>query len=337
MGTVRGIRAVELSLDGGTSWLALGSRSLPVLEGTQLRTGNGGAVVELGDGGRLNVMPFSLLRFREDAGSTQISLVHGRMSFRLPPDTRVEISSSTARLEPVRSEVMQGEFFVTREGTMGLKMSAGNLQVHELAGSRQVRLASIEPLFLPKSPPGAALLFTSSVAPTSPPSGSKPVFDPKGESLGYLRPDAQLVVQPGYTSNLTRPFPPKMVQYAMAKIDEKNREDAVPVFDVNGGYVGYLAGPAFYAQGQQVAPAHLSQAQIAQAQIAPAVEVGAGGAASGTILGMNATAALVAGGSLLGVVGIGAVGGAGGSSSGSSGNTTSSGVPTAATPTTPLR
>lgn len=302
MGSVRGIRAAEGSLDDGKNWLALGSRSLPVLEGTQLRTSNGGAVVDLSDGSRLNVMPFSLLRFREASGTTRVSLVHGRVSFRLPRDTRVEISSPTARLEPVRTEVMQGELFVSREGTVGLKMSAGNLQVYELAGSQQqVRLASIEPVFLPKRPLGAASLFTSSVASMSPPPGSKAVFDPRGESLGYLRPDAQLVVQPGYTSDLTRPFPAKLVQLAMARIDDKNREDAVPVFDVNGGYVGYLAGPAFHAEGQQVA----------QAQVAPAVGAGAGGAGTGTILGMNTTAFLVAGGSVLavaGAVGLGAAG-----------------------------
>ena len=320
MGTVRGIRAVELSLDGGTNWLALGSRSLPVLEGTQLRTSNGGAVVKLSDGSQLNAMPFSLLRFREASGRTRVSLVHGRMSFRLPRDTRVEISSSTARLEPVRAEVMQGEFFVTREGTMGLKMSAGNVQVHELAGSQQVRLASIEAVFLPKRPPGAASLFANSGAPASPPSGSKPVFDPKGGSLGYLRPDAQLVVQPGYTSDLTRPFPAKLVRLAMARIDEKKREDAVPVFDVNGGYVGYLAGPAFHSESQQVA-----QAQDDQAQTAPAPGAGATGA--GIFFGGNAMDILAAGGSVFAVAG-GAAAGAAASASES---------PNAATPVGPNR
>ena len=123
------------------------------------------------------------------------------------------------------------------------------------------------------------------MAPASAPSGSKAVFDPKGESLGYLRPDAQLVVQPGYTSDLTRPFPAKLVQLAMARIDEKNREDAVPVFDVNGGYVGYLAGPSFHA-GSQVAQAQVAQAQATQAQVAQAVGAGAV-APGGTIVGMS--------------------------------------------------
>jgi hypothetical protein len=300
MGSARGVRAVEASLDDGKNWLPLGARSLPILDGTQLRTSNGGAVIDLSDGSRLNVLPFSFLRFREASGTTRISLVHGRLSFHLPRETRVEISSPTVWLEPVRTEVMQGEFFVAREGTTGLKMAAGSLQVHELAGSQQVRLASLEPVFLPRRPATAAPLFISE-APAGPPAGARAVFDPRGESLGYLRPDAQLVVQPGYTADLTQPFPPKLIQLAMAKIDEKNRPDAMPVFDVNGGYVGYLAGPVFHAQGQ-LAQAQIAQGQVAQAQVAPAV-VGALAGGSSGFLGMDSTAFFTLGGSALGVGG----------------------------------
>jgi len=303
MGNARGVRAAELSLDDGKNWLPLGSRSLPIVDGTQLRTSNGGAVVDLSDGSRLNVLPFSSLRFREAPGTTRVSLVHGRMSFRLPRETRVEIGSPAVRLEPVRAEVMQGEFFVAREGTIGLKMTAGSLQVHEMTGSQQVRLASLEPVFLPKRPATAAPLFISE-APAGPPAGARAVFDPRGESLGYLRPDAQLVVHPGYTADLTQPFSPKLVQLAMARIDEKNRSDATPVFDVNGGYVGYLAGPIFYAQAQ------VGQGQVAQAQVAQAV---AGGAAGGPwmILGMDPTSFFVLGGSLLSFAGVSAAGASG--------------------------
>jgi hypothetical protein len=308
MGSARGVRAVELSLDDGKNWLPLGSRSLPILDGTQLRTTNGGAVVDLNDGSRVNVMPFSSLRFRDASGTTEVSLVHGRLSFRLPRETRVEISGPTVRLEPVRAEVMQGEFFVAREGTAGLKMTAGSLEVHELAGAQQVRLASLEPVFLPGRPATAAPLFISE-APVGAPPGARAVFDPKGESLGYLRPDAQLVVQPGYTADLTRPFSPKLIQLAMARIDERNRPDAMPVFDVNGGYVGYLAGPVFHAQGQ-LAQGQLAQGQLAQAQIAQAVAGTPAGGPS-TFLGMNSTAFFALGGSLLAVGGVTAAGASG--------------------------
>lgn len=297
MGSARGVRSVELSLDNGKNWLPLGSRSAPILDGTQIRTSNGGVVIDLSDGSRLNALPFSLLRFREAAGTTQVSLVHGRLSFRLPRETRVEISTPTVRLEPVRTEVMQGEIFLAREGTMGLKMAAGSLQVRELAGSQQVRLASLEPVFLPKRPATVGPLFTSE-APASPPAGARAVFDPKGASLGYLGPDAQLVVHPGYTSDLTQPFAPKLIRLAMAKIAEKDRSDAMPVLDVNGGYVGYLAGPVFYAQ-TQVAQAQLPQA-VAGAPDAPA-----------TILGMKPVTFYALAGSLAVLGGVGAAAGAG--------------------------
>ena len=42
-GTVRGQQTAKLSLDGGKSWLALGGRSLPVLSGTEIRSGAGNA------------------------------------------------------------------------------------------------------------------------------------------------------------------------------------------------------------------------------------------------------------------------------------------------------
>jgi hypothetical protein len=244
----------------------------------------------MSDGSCLNVLPFSFVRLREAAGTTQVSLVHGRLSFRLPRETRVEIRTPAIRLEPVRTEVMRGEIFVAREGTMGLKMAAGSLQVHELAGGRHVRLASLQPVFLPKRPDTAAPLFTSE-APASPPAGTKALFDPTGRSLGYLRHDAQLVVHPGYTSDLTAPFAPKLVHLAMAKIPEKDRSDAMPVFDLNGSYEGYLAGPVFYAQ-----------AQVAQA---------GAGAPPATILGMEPLTFYALAGSLAAVVGMSAAGAAG--------------------------
>lgn len=314
MGTARGVRSVELSLDNGKNWLPLGSRSAPILDGTQIRTSNGGVIIDLNDGSRLNALPFSLLRFREAAGTTQVSLVHGRLSFRLPRETRVEISTPAVRLEPVRTEAMQGEIFLEREGTMGLKMAAGSLQVRELAGSQQIRLASLEPVFLPKRPATVGPLFTSEV-PVSPPAGARAVFDPKGASLGYLGPDAQLVVHPGYTSDLTRPFAPKLIQLAMAKIDEKDRSEAVPVLDVNGGYVGYLAGPLFYAQ-----------AQVAQAQLVQTVADAP--AAPDTILGMGLTTfTYVLSGALGVMAGVGIAAGAGAFNGGGHGH--------AATPTGP--
>jgi hypothetical protein len=249
LGTARGIRGVELSLDGGKSWLPLGSRSLPVMDGAQIRATGGGAVIDLTDGSRLAVLPFTTLRFRDTGTATEVSLVYGRLTFQLPRQTRVEVRTATARLAPVRDQAMAGEIFLGGEGTLGLRMTQGTLQVEELAGAKRTMVASLEPVFLPKRPNTTAPLFTSD-AQAAPPAGAKSVFSPKGESLGYLQPNGQLVVHPGYTSDLTQPFAPKLVQLAMAKVPEKDRSDAVPVFDVNGGYVGYVSGSGFYAQAQ---------------------------------------------------------------------------------------
>jgi hypothetical protein len=153
-------------------------------------------------------------------------------------------------------------------------------------------LASLEPVFLPKRPAVSGPLFATEAPAGPPPAGARAVFNPRGESLGYLE-KSQLVVSPGYTADLTRPFPAKLVQFAMARIPESNRQDATPVFDVNGGYVGYLAGPAFYAQAVGATPAQVAQADLSQP--------------NNTVLGMEqetfliGLGALTSGGALVGL------------------------------------
>src|SRR5881392_4493012 len=91
LGTVRGVRAARLSIDGGKTWLAVTGRALPVLDGAELRTTGGSAVLDLSDGSRVNVLPFTALQFRETNGMSGLSILHGRLIFRVPADTRVEI------------------------------------------------------------------------------------------------------------------------------------------------------------------------------------------------------------------------------------------------------
>jgi len=262
LGTARGVRGVQLSLDGGKTWLPLGSRSLPILNDTAIRATTGGALLDLADGSRLNMLPFSSLRVRETGATTEVTLVAGRLTFRLPRETRVELRSTSARLTPQRKQAMVGEVFVGGDDIVGLRMTEGALQVEELAGAKRTMVASLEPIFLPKRPAISGPLFASETPATPPPAGARAVFSPRGESLGFLE-KSQLVVYPGYTSDLTRPFSAKLVRLAMARVPEKDRDDATPVFDVNGGYLGYLAGPMFYAQAvgapQQVAQANITQ------------------------------------------------------------------------------
>jgi hypothetical protein len=302
LGTARGVRGVELSLDGGKTWLPLGSRSLPVLEGTQIRTKTGGALVDLADGSRLNLLPFSSASFRETGPAIEISLVYGRLGFRLPPATRADIRSTSARLVPVRAQAMAGEVFVGGDGTVGLRMTQGSLQVEELSGARRTVLASLEPVFLPKRPVDSGPLFASEAAVAIPPAGAKGVFNPGGESLGYLQGN-QLVIHPGFTADLTRPFPARLVLVAMAKVPETSRGDATPLFDVNGGYLGYLVGPEFHV------PAQIAQAQLVQ---------GGGGAGTGGAGGESQTFLIGGGAGLLllggGGIAVGVTQGGGGSS-----------------------
>lgn len=252
LGTARGADRVELSLDDGKSWLALGGRSLPILDGTQVRSTTGGALLDLTDGSRLNVLPFTAVRVRDGQRATELTLLHGRLTFRLPGATRVELATPLARLEPVRAQAMAGEVFVGGDQTLGVQMTEGRLRVRELAGAQRVLVAAAEPVFLPKKPATGGPLFAREAA-TAPPAGAKAVFNHAGESLGYLAPDGRLVIHPGYTADLTRPFAPKLRQAVAAQIPEEVRETAVGVFDVNGTYLGYLSGPTFqpYHRGLQ--------------------------------------------------------------------------------------
>jgi hypothetical protein len=253
LGTVRGARTVEFTLNADRTWLPLRGQSYPVMPGMQLRSKATQAAIDLVDGSRINLLPFSMAQVQETPDSIQISLLYGRLSFKLPTATRVEIRTPSARLEPQRQETMVGELFVKNEGTTGLKMTTGVLQVEELADAHEVRLASLEPVFIPRRPISPGPLFSSDPTSTSA-AGAKGVFTPKGESIGYLQTDGQLIVQPGFTADLTRPFPTKTVRLAMATIPEATESDATPLFDVNGKYLGYLNGSDFHPQ-EQVAQA----------------------------------------------------------------------------------
>src|SRR5215475_110511 len=222
LGVARGVSSAKLSIDGGKTWLPLGGRSLPVLDGAQLRSASGGATLDLSDGSRISILPFSSLQFRDTGQGTQITLTYGRIAFKLPEDTRLRIVTPSARLEPVRTSAMKGELFVGSKGVMGLKMTEGSLQVRSLGEPRVTMLASLEPVYLPQRPAGSDSLFTTETPPPAP-ANAKPVFGPGGESVGYVGPDGKLVVYPGFTANLTRPYAPRLIQLAMASIPQDKR------------------------------------------------------------------------------------------------------------------
>jgi hypothetical protein len=253
LGTVRGQRVAKASLDGGKTWLPVGGLALPLVPGTEVRTMGGLAVLELG-GARIDVLPFTAVRLAEKRDAAEISLLYGRLAFRLPAQSRVEIVTALARLEPAGQQQRAGEIFVGGAELLGLKMSEGSLQVRPVAEPRQPILAGLTPVFLPKRPDTSDSLFSTDQLP-APAAGARAAFTPAGENIGYLDRGGRLVIHPGFSADLTRPFPPRLVQLAAAGIPEGDRRtDAVPLFDVNGGYVGYLKGPVFYAQLQADPP-----------------------------------------------------------------------------------
>jgi hypothetical protein len=305
LGTARGSRAVEVSLDDGKAWLALGGRSYAVMPESLIRSRSGSALVELIDGSRVTILPFSAVRFHGAPGTMEVVLQHGRLTFQLPADAQLEISTPSARLAPERQTAMAGELFAKGEGEVGLKMTKGRMHVYPFTDPIEVMLASTDPVFLPQRPVGQGSLFTSETV-KAPPRGAKGAFAPTGESIGYLQPDGQFVVQPGFTADLTQPFAPKLVRLAMATIPEATASDATPLFDVNGGYLGYLDDATFYPQ-----------MRMAQA-------IGAGAAAGGVNWGVvGLSVGLFA---AVNIVGAGSVSGAFGG-----------GSPSPATPLQPIR
>src|SRR5437016_9437397 len=172
LGTMRGFGAAKVSIDSDKSWRRVGAHSFPILEGADLRTTTGGAVLDLADGSRVNVLPFTAVRFGAKGQATQLSVSYGRMTFRFPELSRVEILTRSAKLEPVPQARMAGEVGVSGAGAMGLKMSQGALRVARLDNPRLVLLASREPVFLPKRPAFAGPMFSSDM-PLAVPSDAK--------------------------------------------------------------------------------------------------------------------------------------------------------------------
>jgi len=264
LGTARGFGPAKLSVDAGKNWLPLGGRSFPIIDGAELRSTGGGAVLDLTDGSRVDVFPFSAIRFETSGETARISILYGRVRLRLPAQTQVEVVTSSARLEPMRHGPMVGEIFVSGSGLMGLKMTQGDLRVTQLGAPQRVLLASREPLFLPKGPSVQGFYFTSDT-PEATPRDARAIFGPSGHSIGYLTAPDNLVIQPGFTAHLTRPLSGQMVRLAMAKIPPADvANDAMPLFDLGGHYVGYVSGPMFYAQNSSRPSAQQPETQEQQ-------------------------------------------------------------------------
>jgi hypothetical protein len=63
----------------------------------QLRSKATHAAIDLIDGSRINLLPFSMAQVQESSDAIQISLLYGRLSFKLPAATRIESSPMLMR------------------------------------------------------------------------------------------------------------------------------------------------------------------------------------------------------------------------------------------------
>ena len=63
-GTARGTRGVEVTLNGGKTWVSLGGRALPLVQDIVIRSRIGHAWIELADGSRLTVLPSDIVQLR---------------------------------------------------------------------------------------------------------------------------------------------------------------------------------------------------------------------------------------------------------------------------------
>src|SRR5262245_11611746 len=72
LGTVRGAQTVEFTLNSDRTWLPLRGQSYPVMPGMQLRTKATYSALELIDGSRINLLPFSMAQVQETPDATQV-------------------------------------------------------------------------------------------------------------------------------------------------------------------------------------------------------------------------------------------------------------------------
>lgn len=281
LGSARGVRTAVLSLDGRGGWLPLANRSLPVMSGSRLRTTTGAVAVDLADGSRLVVMPFSAVRLDAAparvasvsqqsgaaAAAPEVTLEYGRLGFQVRPSSRLSIVTPTARVSPVSGRAASGEVLAAPTGTTGVRMASGTVTVRETTGARRTLEAGRTPVFVPEPPP-PGVVFTADV-PAAAPAGARAVFTAEGENVGYVGRDGQVVVQPGFARDLAQPYPRQVVQGALARVPFEARREAVVLFDANAGYVGFVHEGLVYASAGDRPPlTRVAQATEEAAEVA---------------------------------------------------------------------
>src|SRR5207247_11406150 len=120
--TVRADTGVKATLDKGRTWLELKGNAVPVVSGTEGRSAGGAGAIELKDGSRIEVLPFSAVQCQQVSGDPRVSVTYGRGNFNLHPQSKLQIVTPVARLESAEGGPVSGELFLTGGRVMGLKM-----------------------------------------------------------------------------------------------------------------------------------------------------------------------------------------------------------------------
>ncbi len=259
LGTARGAGAAEISLDGGRRWLSLRDRAFPAMAGSQVRTTTGSIALDLADGSRVALAPFSALRLEE---SGAVDVRYGRVEIRAVPRSAVVVTAGSTRVspaDPARRTV--AEMVVDPAAATGVQVRQGVLRVESADGTSHVARAGDAPVVIGRPLARQAMFGARTAAPAR---TGRPAFGARGENVGYLTADGALVVRAGFARDLSRPFEQRAVAQALARIPETHRSDAAPIFDVDGRYLGYIQGASFHALAgpAQTAPPGQSGAAV---------------------------------------------------------------------------
>lgn len=250
LGIARGVRDAELSLDGGRRWLSLEDRALPAMAGSHVRTTTGSVTLDLADGSRIALAPFSALRVE---GSGMIDVRYGRVEVRAVPRSALGVTAGSTRVslaDPARPTV--AEVVVDPGYATGVQVRQGAVRVQAPNGTSRVARAGDGPVVIGKPIAREAMFGVRTPLPGA---TGRAAFTAKGQNVGYLGADGALIVRAGFARDLSGPFAPRTVAQAIARIPETDRADAAPIFDVQGRFLGYVRGASFHALTGPTPPA----------------------------------------------------------------------------------
>jgi len=132
MGTVTGKGDVRVETSFNT-WVDINERTFPSFNGMHLKTGNGTATINLRGGSRLETGKNSEIILSSDSNKHSVNLITGGLSFTVPEDTSLLISTPSAIIETTSTSVKRVAF-----GTGNFKRG---IVLYDGKGTRVISLA----------------------------------------------------------------------------------------------------------------------------------------------------------------------------------------------------